>query len=118
MKNIAVLTSGGDSPGMNAAIRSIVRTANQSNVKVQGIEYGYKGLIKNNFIKLTSNNVGNTIHLGGTLLKSARSKEFYKKGGRKIAYKNIKKNNVEIIEAYKKGIPVIRRAELLGELFI
>ena len=95
MKNIAVLTSGGDSPGMNAAIRSIVRTANQSNVKVQGIEYGYKGLIKNNFIKLTPNSVGNTIHLGGTLLKSARSKEFYKKEGRKIAYKNIKKNNID-----------------------
>ena len=95
MKNIAVLTSGGDSPGMNAAIRSIVRTANQSNVKVQGIEYGYKGLIKNNFIKLTPNSVGNTIHLGGTLLKTARSKEFYKKEGRKIAYKNIKKNNID-----------------------
>ena len=95
MKNIAVLTSGGDSPGMNAAIRSIVRTANQSNVKVQGIEYGYEGLIKNNFINLTANNVGNTIHDGGTLLKSARSKEFYKKEGRKIAYKNLKKNNID-----------------------
>ncbi|MEO2084165.1 MAG: ATP-dependent 6-phosphofructokinase, partial [Marinoscillum sp.] len=95
MKNIAVLTSGGDSPGMNAAIRSIVRTANQSNVKIQGIEYGYKGLINNNFIKLTTNNVGNTIHIGGTLLKSARSKEFYKKEGRKIAYKNLKKNNID-----------------------
>ena len=95
MKNIAVLTSGGDSPGMNAAIRSIVRTANQSNVKVQGIEYGYKGLIENNFIKLTPNNVGNTIHIGGTLLKSARSKEFYKKEGRKVAYKNLKKNNID-----------------------
>ena len=95
MKNIAVLTSGGDSPGMNAAIRSIVRTANQNNITVQGIEYGYKGLIKNNFIKLTPNNVGNTIHLGGTLLKSARSKEFYKKEGRKIAYKNLKKNNID-----------------------
>ena len=95
MKNIAVLTSGGDSPGMNAAIRSIVRTANQNNLRVQGIEYGYKGLIKNNFIKLTPNNVGNTIHIGGTLLKSARCKEFYKKDGRKVAYKNLKKNNID-----------------------
>ena len=95
MKNIAVLTSGGDSPGMNAAIRSIVRTANQNNIKIQGIEYGYKGLIENNFIKLTTNNVGNTIHIGGTLLKSARSKEFYKKEGRKVAYKNLKKNNID-----------------------
>ena len=95
MKNIAVLTSGGDSPGMNAAIRSIVRTANQNNIKIQGIEYGYKGLIENNFIKLTTNNVGNTIHIGGTLLKSARSKEFYKKDGRKVAYNNLKKNNID-----------------------
>ena len=95
MKNIAVLTSGGDSPGMNAAIRSIVRTANQNNLRVQGIEYGYRGLIENNFIKLTPNNVGNTIHIGGTLLKSARSKEFYKKDGRKVAYKNLKKNNID-----------------------
>ena len=95
MKNIAVLTSGGDSPGMNAAIRSIVRTANQNNITVQGIEYGYKGLIENNFIKLTPNNVGNTIHIGGTLLKSARSKEFYKKDGRKVAYNNLKKNNID-----------------------
>ena len=95
MKNIAILTSGGDSPGMNAAIRSIVRTAYQKNTKVQGIEYGYKGLIENNFIKLSPNNVGNTIHIGGTLLKSARSKEFYKKEGRKIAYNNLIKNNID-----------------------
>ena len=95
MKNIAVLTSGGDSPGMNAAIRSIVRTANQNNITVQGIEYGYEGLIENNFINLTANNVGNTIHIGGTLLKSARSKEFYKKEGRKVAYNNLKKNNID-----------------------
>ena len=57
--------------------------------------YGYKGLIKNDFIKLTPNNVGNTIHIGGTLLKSARSKEFYKKDGRKVAYNNLKKNNID-----------------------
>ena len=95
MKNIAVLTSGGDSPGMNAAIRSIVWTVHQSNVKVQGIQYGYNWLIENYFINLTPSNVGNTIHIGGTLLKSARSKEFYKKEGRKVAYKNLKKNNID-----------------------
>jgi len=95
MKNIAILTSGGDSPGMNAAIRSIVKTAYQKNTKVQGIEYGYKGLIENNFIKLSPYNVENIIHIGGTLLKSARSKEFYKKEGRKIAYNNLIKNNID-----------------------
>ena len=95
MKNIAILTSGGDSPGMNAAIRSIVRTANHKNIIVHGIEYGYRGLINNEFKILTHLDVGNTIHIGGTFLKTARSDEFRTTKGRKVAFENLKKRQIE-----------------------
>ena len=95
MKNIAVLTSGGDAPGMNACIRSIVRTASNKNVGVYGIQYGYQGLIENNLKIITNKDVGNTIHIGGTILKTARSDEFRTKKGRDKAYQNIKKNNID-----------------------
>tara|TARA_B100000900_G_scaffold109805_1_gene91682 strand:- start:6382 stop:7353 length:972 start_codon:yes stop_codon:yes gene_type:complete len=95
MKNIAVLTSGGDAPGMNACIRSIVRTASNKNVRVYGIQYGYQGLIENNLKIITNKDVGNTIHIGGTVLKTARSDEFRTKKGRDKAYQNIKKNNID-----------------------
>jgi len=95
MKNIAVLTSGGDAPGMNACIRSIVRTASNKNVRVYGIQYGYQGLIENNLKIITNKDVGNTIHVGGTILKTARSDEFRTKKGRDKAYQNIKKNNID-----------------------
>lgn len=95
MKNIAVLTSGGDAPGMNACIRSIVRTASNKNVRVYGIQYGYQGLIENNLKIITNKDVGNTIHIGGTILKTARSDEFRTKKGRDKAYQNIKKNNID-----------------------
>lgn len=95
MKNIAILTSGGDSPGMNAAIRSIVRTANHNNIIVHGIEYGYRGLIDNNIKILSANDVGNKIHIGGTFLKTARSDEFRTTKGRKKAFENLKNKNIE-----------------------
>ena len=95
MKNIAVLTSGGDSPGMNACIRAIVRSANQKGIQVYGIQYGYKGLINNDFNLLTPYEVGNTIHIGGTILKSARSYEFKTKKGRNKAYNNLQLNNID-----------------------
>ena len=95
MKNIAVLTSGGDAPGMNACIRSIVRTASNKNVGVYGIQYGYQGLIENNLKIITNKDVGNTIHIGGTILKTARSDEFRSKKGRDKAYQNLKKNNID-----------------------
>ena len=95
MKNIAVLTSGGDSPGMNACIRAIVRSANQKEIKVHGIQYGYNGLINNDFKILSPGDVGNTIHIGGTILKSARSDEFRTKEGRKKAYDNLISNNID-----------------------
>ena len=95
MKNIAVLTSGGDAPGMNACIRSIVRTASYKNIEVYGIQYGYQGLIENNLKIITNKDVGNTIHIGGTILKTARSDEFRSKKGRDKAYQNLKKNNID-----------------------
>ena len=95
MKNIAVLTSGGDAPGMNACIRSIVRTASYKNIEVYGIQYGYQGLIENNLKIITNKDVGNTIHIGGTILKTARSDEFRLKKGRDKAYQNLKKNNID-----------------------
>ena len=95
MKNLAVLTSGGDSPGMNACIRAIVRSANHKKISVHGIQYGYNGLINNEFKILSPSDVGNTIHIGGTILKSARSDEFRTKKGREKAYNNLQKNNID-----------------------
>ena len=95
MKKIAVLTSGGDAPGMNACIRAIVRSAYNKDLLVYGIQYGYSGLIKNNIKIIKPEDVGNTIHVGGTFLKTARSKEFFTREGRKIAYQNLKKNNID-----------------------
>ena len=95
MKKIAVLTSGGDAPGMNACIRAIVRTAYNKNLSVYGIQYGFSGLIENNIKKINPRDVGNTIHVGGTILKTARSKKFYTKEGRKIAFKNLQKNDID-----------------------
>ena len=95
MKKIAVLTSGGDAPGMNACIRAIVRTAYNKNLLVYGIQYGFSGLIENNIKKINPRDVGNTIHVGGTILKTARSKKFYTKEGRKIAFKNLQKNDID-----------------------
>ena len=97
MKKIAVLTSGGDAPGMNACIRAIVRTANHKNIKIYGIQYGYSGLIKNNFMLFTPSDVGNTIHIGGTILKTARSEKFRTKEGRLKALKNLKNNNIDAL---------------------
>ena len=95
IRNIAVLTSGGDCPGMNAAIRSVVRTALANNINIYGIEQGYKGLIENNFIELKSRNVSNIIHRGGTFLRSARSEEFKTEEGQKTALKNLEDNKID-----------------------
>ncbi|MCX7728300.1 MAG: 6-phosphofructokinase [Bacteroidia bacterium] len=76
MKKIGVLTSGGDSPGMNACIRAIVRTANYLNIEVIGFIRGYEGLIDNDYVQLSRQSVSGIIHRGGTILKTARSKRF------------------------------------------
>jgi len=89
IKKIAVLTSGGDAPGMNAAIRSVVRTCVYHNVEVLGVYRGYQGMIENDFTPLDARSVRNLINRGGTFLKSARSKDFRTPEGRKKAYENL-----------------------------
>jgi len=95
MKRIAVMTSGGDCPGMNAAIRSIVRTALSYNLEVIGIEQGYKGLIEGKLIKMESKSVANIIQRGGTMLKSARSSEFKTEDGQKKAVSILKEFGID-----------------------
>lgn len=95
MKKIAVFTSGGDSPGMNAAIRAVVRAGLHYGLEVYGIYRGYKGMIKGDFIKMKSRSVSNIIQRGGTVLKSARSEEFMTKEGRAKAFQNLQKFGIE-----------------------
>lgn len=97
IKKIAVLTSGGDSPGMNAAIRAVVRKALQEDLKVMGILRGYEGLINNDFIPMSSKTVGNIIQRGGTILKTARSEKFRTEEGRRTAYENLLKNKCDAL---------------------
>lgn len=95
MKKIAVLTSGGDSPGMNACIRAVVRGAVYYGVEVFGIKRGYNGLISNDILPMTSFSVSNIVQRGGTILKSARSKDFMTKEGRQKAYENLQRLGIE-----------------------
>jgi 6-phosphofructokinase 1 len=95
MKRIAVLTSGGDSPGMNAAIRSVVRNGLAKGLEVYGIEQGYKGMIENRIRKLESKDVANMVYRGGTFLRSARSAEFRTEEGQQLAVTNLKNNGIE-----------------------
>jgi len=88
---IGVLTSGGDSPGMNAAIRAVVRTGIYNGMEMYGIMRGYSGMVENDIVKLESRSVANIIQRGGTVLKTARSKEFFTPEGRQKAYNNLKK---------------------------
>jgi 6-phosphofructokinase 1 len=99
MKKIAVFTSGGDSPGMNACIRAVVRTALYNNMQVMGIMRGYQGMIENDFIELNAKSVANIIQRGGTILKTARSNDFMTIEGRKKAYENLKAQGIEGIVA-------------------
>ena len=95
MKKIAVLTSGGDAPGMNACIRAVVRTALKHKIQVFGIKRGYQGAIEGDFVKMKSSMVSNIIQLGGTILQSERSKEFRTKEGRQKAYDQLKSKGIE-----------------------
>lgn len=95
IKKIAVMTSGGDAPGMNAAIRAVVRTAIYNNLEVYGIYRGYEGMIDGDFFKMESHDVSNIIQRGGTILKTARSKRFMEKDGRQKAYERLKVAEIE-----------------------
>ena len=97
IKKISVLTSGGDSPGMNAAIRAVTRTALYHKLKVTGILQGYNGMIKGYFKELRANDVSEIIHRGGTILKTARSEEFRTPEGRRQAYENLKKEEIDAV---------------------
>jgi 6-phosphofructokinase 1 len=91
---IGVLTSGGDSPGMNAAIRAVVRTGIYNNLEVYGIMRGYSGMVDGDIFKMESKSVANIIQRGGTILKTSRCEEFYDTSGRKKAYQNLKKHGI------------------------
>ena len=95
IKNIGVLTSGGDAPGMNAAIRAVVRAAIYNGCNAYGIYYGYEGLVNGDIRRLESHDVSNIIQRGGTILKTARCKEFREAEGRAKAYEQIKKFNLD-----------------------
>lgn len=97
ISRIGVLTSGGDSPGMNAAIRAVVKTAWHHGLEAFGITRGYSGMIDNEIHKFDKRGVSNIIQRGGTILKTARSKEFQTPEGRKKAYENLKKHNIDAL---------------------
>ena len=91
---IAVLTSGGDAPGMNAAIRAVVRTGVFHGLEVFGVTRGYNGMIEDEIFEMNSQSVANIIQRGGTILKTARSKDFFTTEGRQRAYENLKKSGL------------------------
>ncbi|MFN4085555.1 MAG: 6-phosphofructokinase [Spirosomataceae bacterium] len=95
MKRIAIFTSGGDAPGMNACIRAAVRGAIYHGIEVFGIRRGYNGMISGDIFPMTSQSVSNIVQRGGTILKSARSKEFMTPEGRKKAYDNLISHGIE-----------------------
>ena len=97
IERIGVLTSGGDAPGMNAALRAVVRSAAFHSIECIGIYRGYQGLIDNDVKLMNARSVNNIINKGGTILKSARCLEFRTKKGRKIAFKTIKKNKIQAL---------------------
>ncbi len=99
IKTIGVYTSGGDSPGMNAAVRAVVRAARHFDVNVIGIRQGYHGMINKDFVEMDGTSVSNVIQQGGTILKSARSKEFETEEGRAKAAENIRNQNIDALVA-------------------
>jgi 6-phosphofructokinase 1 len=120
MKKIAVLTSGGDSPGMNAAVRAAVRRAVYFGVQIYGVYHGYNGLIKGDIREMTLGSVGDIIHRGGTILYTARSEEFRTEAGQLKAVEQLRKHEIEGLiviggdgsfrgaqQLTKRGIPTI-----------
>ncbi len=120
MSRLAVLTSGGDAPGMNAAIRAVVRTAISHGWDVSGVRHGYAGLIAGEVAPLTARDVGGIIQLGGTILHSARCPEFYEEPGRRRALRTLQDHRIDAVvviggsgtqcgahELSKAGVPII-----------
>jgi len=120
MKRIAVLTSGGDAPGMNAAIRAVVRTGIAEDIDVYGVHQGYEGLIADNMAFLSRRDVGGIMQIGGTFLGSARCPEFETEDGRRVAIANVERRAIEALVViggngsqtgshalWKMGFPVV-----------
>ncbi|MBI9036995.1 MAG: 6-phosphofructokinase [Bacteroidales bacterium] len=99
IKKIGVFTSGGDAPGMNAAIRAVVRTGINNDIEVIGILQGYSGMIKGDFVKMETSSVSNIIQRGGTILKTARSEKFFTIEGRQQAFQNLKNVGIDALVA-------------------
>ena len=97
ISKIGILTSGGDSPGMNAAIRSFVRSAEFNNVDIIGVKRGFQGLIEGAFEKLEMRSVSNILGTGGTFLRSARSTDFLDKKKRNLAFKNLQNHGINAL---------------------
>ncbi|MEN6589327.1 MAG: 6-phosphofructokinase [Proteiniphilum sp.] len=97
IQSVGVLTSGGDAPGMNAAIRAVTRAGISNGMRVYGISRGYKGLISDEIAEFKTNSVSNIIQQGGTILKTARSLEFMTVEGRRLAYENMQKHGIEAL---------------------
>ncbi len=97
VSKIAVLTSGGDSPGMNAAIRGVVRQGLKRGIEVIGCRHGYQGLLSNDYTPLTRESVSNIIHLGGSILTSSRCEEFREPQGREKAFKNCRAQGIDAL---------------------
>ncbi len=116
IKKIGVFTSGGDSPGMNACIRAVVRTAIFEGLEVVGIRQGYQGMLDRNFWDMTARDVGNIIHLGGTILKTARCLEFKTPEGMSRAYENLKSHGIDALVAIG-GDGTATGANLLSKKF-
>jgi len=116
INRIGVFTSGGDAPGMNAAVRAVVRSCIFYGKEAVGIYRGYDGMISGDIVSLTSRSVSNIIQRGGTILKSARSKEFMTPEGRNSAYQNLLKHNIDAIVAIG-GDGTFRGAQIFSEEF-
>ena len=99
IKRIGVFTSGGDSPGMNAAIRAVVRASAFYDLHVYGIQKGYEGMIEGEINRLEPSDTANIIQRGGTILKTSRSQRFLEPDGRKIAYENLVANDIDALVA-------------------
>lgn len=97
LKTVGLLTSGGDAPGMNAAIRAVTRSAIYAGLKVKGIYRGYKGLITDEIVDFRTQNVSNIIQMGGTILKTARCKEFTTPEGRQLAYDVMRRHEIDAL---------------------
>ena len=117
MKKIAVLTSGGDAPGMNAAVRSVVRTATALGLDVYGIDRGYAGLLADEINVLTNRDVGGIILRGGTILKTARCMEFFHEENQRKSAETLKKYEIDGLVVIG-GDGSVQGAEILSKLGI